>query len=42
MVSIVVHGGAWAIPDEIYDATQKGVIGAADIGYDVLKVRNLD
>ena len=37
MVSIVVHGGAWAIPDTIATATKKGVEDAARVGYEVLR-----
>jgi len=36
-ISIVVHGGAWAIPDAIYDRTHQGVVRAAKIGFEVLK-----
>ena len=34
--AIVIHGGAWAIPDKIADASQDGVKEAAKIGYKVL------
>ncbi|XP_059930032.1 isoaspartyl peptidase/L-asparaginase isoform X2 [Gadus macrocephalus] len=33
---LVVHGGAWAIPDELADASVKGVKAAASEGYRVL------
>ncbi len=36
-VSIVIHGGAWAIPDAIYDESQAGVATAARIGFEVLR-----
>ena len=34
--AIVIHGGAWAIPDKIADASQDGVKEAARIGYKIL------
>ena len=34
--AIVIHGGAWAIPDKIADASQDGVKEAAKIGYKIL------
>ena len=34
--AIVIHGGAWAIPDKIVDASQDGVKEAAKIGYKIL------
>ena len=34
--AIVVHGGAWAIPDKIADASQDGVKEAVRIGYKIL------
>ena len=37
MVSIVIHGGAWAIPDSIAIPTKKGVEEAARVGYEVLR-----
>lgn len=36
-ISIVVHGGAWAIPDSIYEASQAGVEEAAALGFAVLQ-----
>ena len=33
---IVVHGGAWAIPDELSEASVQGVKAAACEGYRVL------
>ncbi|MBN3308882.1 isoaspartyl peptidase/L-asparaginase isoform X2 [Amia ocellicauda] len=36
---IVVHGGAWAIPDQISEASVKGVKTAASEGFAVLKKR---
>ncbi|KAI8486374.1 Isoaspartyl peptidase/L-asparaginase [Branchiostoma belcheri] len=34
--TIVVHGGAWSIPDDIAEASQAGVKTAAEAGYKVL------
>ena len=34
---IIVHGGAWAIPDELACASVGGVKRAAEAGYQVLK-----
>lgn len=34
---LVVHGGAWAIPDEIKDASIFGVKRAAVLAFQVLK-----
>lgn len=34
---IVVHGGAWAVPDALCDASVAGVKAAADRGYSVLE-----
>ncbi|KAK3262396.1 hypothetical protein CYMTET_28746 [Cymbomonas tetramitiformis] len=36
LVSIAVHGGAYAIPDGIAEASVKGVSKAAAIGYEIL------
>ena len=33
---IVIHGGAWAIPDTLADASKDGVKQAAKVGYSVL------
>jgi len=35
-VAIVVHGGAWAIPDELSAASEAGVRRAANVGYGIL------
>ena len=35
--AIVVHGGAWAIPDEMVEAHTRGVQGALDKGWHVLE-----
>ncbi|MEM2730184.1 MAG: isoaspartyl peptidase/L-asparaginase, partial [Candidatus Korarchaeum sp.] len=35
--AIVVHGGAWAIPDEEIEAHLRGVRRAAELGWRVLK-----
>lgn len=37
---IVVHGGAWAIPDEEVDAHLEGVRRAAEVGWRILKERD--
>lgn len=34
---LVVHGGAWAIPDDMVEAHLKGVRNAADVGWRVLE-----
>ena len=34
---LVVHGGAWAIPDELAEASVEGVKAAASEGYMVLR-----
>ena len=34
--SIVIHGGAWAIPDNLAEASKEGVQEAARIGYKIL------
>lgn len=33
---VVIHGGAWAIPDKLSSASVEGVCFAARAGYDVL------
>ena len=33
---IIVHGGAWAIPDILMESSVKGVKKAAEIGYESL------
>lgn len=33
---VVIHGGAWAIPDKLSSASVEGVCSAARAGYDVL------
>ncbi len=35
--AIIVHGGAWGIPDEAVEAHRQGVSAAVDAGYDILK-----
>jgi len=37
MYSMIVHGGAWAIPDDLVEAHIKGVRKALEIGVDILK-----
>ena len=34
---LLVHGGAWAIPDDAVDAHQRGVRNAAEVGWRVLE-----
>jgi len=36
-VSLVVHGGAWDIPDEEADAHRRGVLAALKAGWEILK-----
>jgi L-asparaginase / beta-aspartyl-peptidase len=36
MVSFIVHGGAWDIPDELVEAHRKGVARALHIGWEIL------
>ena len=33
---IVIHGGAWAIPDKLAEKSTEGVKTAAKIGYEIL------
>ena len=33
---VVVHGGAWAIPEKLAEASREGVKAAAKTGYQVL------
>lgn len=37
MISIVVHGGAWGIPDELVDAHRDGVARALRVGWGMLQ-----
>ncbi len=37
MISLVVHGGAWDIPDSLLAAHRAGVQGALQVGWSVLK-----
>ncbi|QLH74144.1 MAG: isoaspartyl peptidase/L-asparaginase [Methanomassiliicoccales archaeon] len=37
MKAIIVHGGAWNIPEELHEAHIKGCAKAVDIGYDLLR-----
>ena len=37
MISIVIHGGAWAIPDERVEDHRRGVSAALKSGWDILK-----
>jgi beta-aspartyl-peptidase (threonine type) len=39
---IAVHGGAWAIPDDLRDASLAGVAAAADAGHAALEESALD
>ena len=34
--TIVIHGGAWAIPDKLAKQSEEGVQTAAKIGYEIL------
>ena len=34
---IAIHGGAWAIPDNLAHSSVEGVKIAARVGYDILK-----
>lgn len=36
-ISIIVHGGAWAIPDDDVEAHEQGVAAALQVGWDVLQ-----
>jgi L-asparaginase / beta-aspartyl-peptidase len=36
MLSFIVHGGAWDIPDALLEAHRKGVARAMEIGWDIL------
>jgi len=36
MISLVVHGGAWNIPDELVDAHRHGVLQAVKVGWGIL------
>ena len=35
--AIVIHGGAWSIPEDLSEASRRGAIEAARKGYQVLK-----
>lgn len=37
MISLVVHGGAWDIPDDLVEAHRKGVANALKAGWEILK-----
>ena len=37
--SLIVHGGAWNIPDDVVESHRKGVLKALTLGWDVLKGR---
>ena len=34
---LIVHGGAWAIPDDMLEAHEQGVFDALQVGYSVLE-----
>lgn len=36
-IAIVIHGGAWEIPDRLVERHERGCVRAAAIGYEVLK-----
>ncbi|MBA4311390.1 MAG: peptidase T [Chlorobiaceae bacterium] len=38
MISIIVHGGAWDIPDDAVESHYKGVEHALDVGWKILKL----
>jgi L-asparaginase / beta-aspartyl-peptidase len=37
MISLVVHGGSWDIPDELVEPHRRGVANALKAGWDILK-----
>jgi beta-aspartyl-peptidase (threonine type) len=37
MISLIVHGGAWDIPDDAVEAHRKGVARALEIGWHILE-----
>lgn len=37
MISLIIHGGAWDIPDEMVEAHRRGLRHALAIGWDVLR-----
>ena len=37
MISLIVHGGAWNIPDELVESHRRGCSRALDIGWKILK-----
>ncbi len=39
MMSFIVHGGAWDIPDDLVEAHKKGVANALKAGWEILKGR---
>ena len=37
MISLIVHGGAWNIPDDALEAHRNGVAKALGIGWNILQ-----
>jgi beta-aspartyl-peptidase (threonine type) len=37
MISLIVHGGAWDIPDDLVEAHRRGVLAAVKGGWEILK-----
>src|SRR5258707_15815036 len=37
MISLIVHGGAWNIPDEFVESHRRGCARALEIGWKILK-----
>ena len=37
MAVILIHGGAWSVPDSLEEASREGVKKAARVGHEVLK-----
>jgi L-asparaginase / beta-aspartyl-peptidase len=37
MISLIVHGGAWDIPDDLVEPHRRGVLAAVKAGWEVLK-----
>jgi|ERR1041385_1278124 beta-aspartyl-peptidase (threonine type) len=37
MISLIVHGGAWDIPDDMLEAHRKGITQALNLGWDMLR-----
>lgn len=37
MVALIVHGGAWDIPDDLLEAHRRGCLQAISVGWDILR-----